>query len=152
MDSMPRRFFCSPFQKTAHMRMRWLQLSSLHRIPTPMPRCWMSHLQALSPSHCQRQTEGLVHGRVDVIPVSIAIRLHRHQRLHCRWVHQPRAAKAPSRHQPLGLRARPRDRRSGLTRRLIASALDQRRQAGCARKRPETARGQPGDWRAALVR
>src|SRR5262249_40958761 len=27
---------------------RWLQPSSLHRIPTPLKRCWMSHLQALS--------------------------------------------------------------------------------------------------------
>ena len=27
---------------------RWLKPSSLHRIPTPLKRCWMSHLQALS--------------------------------------------------------------------------------------------------------
>ena len=28
---------------------RWLKPSSLHRIPTPLKRGWMSHLQALSP-------------------------------------------------------------------------------------------------------
>src|SRR6266705_2926501 len=27
---------------------RWWKPSSLHRIPTPLKRCWMSHLQALS--------------------------------------------------------------------------------------------------------
>ena len=27
---------------------RWLKPSSLHRIPTPLKRCWMSHLHALS--------------------------------------------------------------------------------------------------------
>jgi len=27
---------------------RWLKPSSLHRIPTPLKRCWISHLQALS--------------------------------------------------------------------------------------------------------
>ena len=27
---------------------RWLKPSSLQRIPTPLKRCWMSHLQALS--------------------------------------------------------------------------------------------------------
>src|SRR5262245_44756813 len=27
---------------------RWLKPSSLQRIPTPLNRCWMSHLQALS--------------------------------------------------------------------------------------------------------
>ena len=27
---------------------RWLKPSSLHRIPTPLKRCWMSHVPALS--------------------------------------------------------------------------------------------------------
>ena len=31
---------------------RWLKPSSLHRIPTPLKRCWMSHLHALSTYHC----------------------------------------------------------------------------------------------------
>jgi hypothetical protein len=37
-----------PFTQASLRCKRWLKPSSLHRMPTPLKRCWMSHVQALS--------------------------------------------------------------------------------------------------------
>jgi hypothetical protein len=37
-----------PFTQASLRGTRWVKPSSLHRMPTPLKRCWMSHLQALS--------------------------------------------------------------------------------------------------------
>src|SRR5215813_10212957 len=37
-----------PLTQASRRCKRWLNPSSLHRMPTPLKRCWMSHLQALS--------------------------------------------------------------------------------------------------------
>jgi hypothetical protein len=44
----PNKVSKRPFTQASLRCKRWLKPSSLHRIPTPLKRCWMSHLQALS--------------------------------------------------------------------------------------------------------
>jgi len=44
----PNKALKRPLTQASLRCTRWLKPSSLHRIPTPLKRCWMSHLQALS--------------------------------------------------------------------------------------------------------
>ena len=81
---------------------RWLKPSSLHRIPTPLKRCWMSHLQALSTiPAAQRQSQFLVHRIVDVLAMPLQIRIHRRARcpVPCRAT-PPRPRPRPGRPGP----------------------------------------------------